>query len=141
MAIPRRIFGGDFESWSPIADPGPQRPNGAEVEFTVRDLPGEPPAVRALHDGLLDALAPAGALRYTPNAEEVSEARWVDQAELAGMMDDTDNCRFSPWFSAFYKQNWVKQWWENLDQLQKFKDIGTEIHPVSPINNSLSYSA
>jgi len=56
------------------------------------------------------------------------------------MMDDSANYRFSPWFNAFYKQNWVKLWWENLDRLQKFKDIETEIHPVSPINNSLPYN-
>ncbi len=37
---------------------GIARPNGAHAELTVRDLAGEPPAVRALHDGLLDALAP-----------------------------------------------------------------------------------
>ena len=38
-------------------------------------LAGEPPAVRALHDGLLDALAPRpDALRFTPDAEEAVEA-------------------------------------------------------------------
>ena len=30
------------------------------MELTVQELDGEPPTVRALHDGLLDALAPPG---------------------------------------------------------------------------------
>ena len=50
------------------------RPAGADVELTVRDLSGEPPAVRALHDGLLDALAPAGTLRFTPDAADAVAA-------------------------------------------------------------------
>jgi hypothetical protein len=37
------------------------RPDGDRAELTVRELAGEPPAVRALHDELLDALAPRGA--------------------------------------------------------------------------------
>jgi hypothetical protein len=65
------------------------RPNGAEVEFTVRDLPGEPPAVRALHDGLLDALAPAGALRFTPNAEEAVDAVRSGRAVAAYLLPPT----------------------------------------------------
>lgn len=50
------------------------RPNGSSPELTVRDLEGEPPAVRALHAGLLDALAPPGSLRFTPDPEEAVAA-------------------------------------------------------------------
>ena len=50
------------------------RPNGANVELTVLELAGEPPAVRALHDGLLDALAPPGSLRFTPDPAEAVAA-------------------------------------------------------------------
>lgn len=46
----------------------------AGVELSVMELAGEPPAVRALHEGLLDALAPAHALRFTPDAVEAVEA-------------------------------------------------------------------
>jgi uncharacterized protein (DUF1015 family) len=49
-------------------------PNGANPELSVLDLEGEPPAVRALHDGLLDALAPPGALIFTPDPGEAVEA-------------------------------------------------------------------
>ncbi len=65
------------------------RPNGSEVELTVRDLPGEPPAVRALHEGLLDALAPAGALRFTPNADEAVEAVRSGRAVAAYLLPPT----------------------------------------------------
>lgn len=50
------------------------RPDGAHVELTVQDLSGEPPAVRALHDGLLDAIAPPGTLRFTPDVAEAVAA-------------------------------------------------------------------
>ena len=50
------------------------RPGGADVELSVRDLGGEPPAVRALHDGLLDAIAPPGSLRFTPDAADAVAA-------------------------------------------------------------------
>ena len=65
------------------------RPNGSEVELTVRDLAGEPPAVRALHDGLLDALAPDGALRFTPNADEAVEAVRSGRAVAAYLLPPT----------------------------------------------------
>jgi uncharacterized protein (DUF1015 family) len=65
------------------------RPNGSEPELSVRDLAGEPPAVRALHDGLLDALAPAGALRFTPNADEAVEAVRSGRAVAAYLLPPT----------------------------------------------------
>jgi uncharacterized protein (DUF1015 family) len=65
------------------------RSKGSELEFSVRDLAGEPPAVRALHDGLLDALAPAGALRFTPNAEEAVDAVRSGRAVAAYLLPPT----------------------------------------------------
>jgi uncharacterized protein (DUF1015 family) len=65
------------------------RPNGSEAEITVRDLAGEPPAVRALHDGLLDALAPAEALRFTPSADEAVEAVRSGRAVAAYLLPPT----------------------------------------------------
>jgi uncharacterized protein (DUF1015 family) len=61
-----------------LSDEGPRigvvRPDGAHAELTVWDLAGDPPAVRALHDELLDAIAPPGSLRFTPDAAEALSA-------------------------------------------------------------------
>jgi uncharacterized protein (DUF1015 family) len=65
------------------------RPNGASAELTVRDLAGEPPAVRALHDGLLDALAPPGALRFTPDPAEAVAAVEGGEAVAAYLLPPT----------------------------------------------------
>lgn len=65
------------------------RPIRGGVELTVRDLPGEPPAVRALHDGLLDALAPPGALRFTPDPEEAVAAVEGGEAVAAYLLPPT----------------------------------------------------
>ena len=65
------------------------RPNGAEAQLTVRDLAGEPPAVRALHDGLLDALAPPGALRFTPDPREAVAAVEGGEAVAAYLLPPT----------------------------------------------------
>ena len=65
------------------------RPDGAGAELTVRDLAGEPPAVRALHDGLLDALAPPGALRFTPDPHEAVAAVEGGQAVAAYLLPPT----------------------------------------------------
>jgi uncharacterized protein (DUF1015 family) len=49
---------------------------GGDVSYRVRSLDGETPAVRALHHGLLDELAPAGSLRYLHDAARaVAELR------------------------------------------------------------------
>jgi hypothetical protein len=65
------------------------RPDGADVELTVRDLSGEPPAVRALHDGLLDAIAPPGTLRFTPDAAEAVAAVKDGEAVAAYLLPPT----------------------------------------------------
>lgn len=65
------------------------RPNGARAELTVRDLAGEPPAVRALHDGLLDSLAPPGALRFTPDPGEAVAAVEGGEAVAAYLLPPT----------------------------------------------------
>lgn len=65
------------------------RPNGASAELSVRDLAGEPPAVRALHDGLLDALAPPSALRFTPDPAEAVAAVEGGEAVAAYLLPPT----------------------------------------------------
>jgi uncharacterized protein (DUF1015 family) len=64
-------------------------PHGADVELTVRDLGGEPPAVRALHDGLLDAIAPPGTLRFTPEASEAVAAVRSGEAVASYLLPPT----------------------------------------------------
>ncbi|MGZ5295988.1 MAG: DUF1015 family protein [Actinomycetota bacterium] len=64
-------------------------PNGAHAGLTVRDLAGEPPAVRALHDGFLDALAPPGALRFTPHPGEAVAAVESREAVAAYLLPPT----------------------------------------------------
>ncbi len=65
------------------------RPNASTPELTVRDLEGEPPAVRALHAGLLDALAPLGALRFTPDPREAVAAVEIGGAIAAYLLPPT----------------------------------------------------
>jgi uncharacterized protein (DUF1015 family) len=59
------------------------------VELRVATLTGEPPAVRALHDGLLDAIASADALRFTPDASEAFEAVRSGNAVAAYLLPPT----------------------------------------------------
>ncbi len=63
------------------------------VELRVTTLPGEPPAVRALHDGLLDSLASADALRFTPDASEAVEAVRSGGAVAAYLLPPTTTDR------------------------------------------------
>jgi hypothetical protein len=65
------------------------RPNGTRAELTVKDLAGEPPAVRALHDGLLDALAPPGSLRFTPDPREAVATVEAGEAVAAYLLPAT----------------------------------------------------
>jgi hypothetical protein len=65
------------------------RPAGATPELTVRDLAGEPPAVRALHDELLDPLVPPGGLRFTPDAVEAVAAVGSGGAVAAYLLPPT----------------------------------------------------
>lgn len=65
------------------------RPNGTAPEITVRELAGEPPAVRALHHGLLDALAAPGSLRFTPDPAEAVAAVESGRAVAAYLLPPT----------------------------------------------------
>jgi uncharacterized protein (DUF1015 family) len=64
-------------------------PGGTDVGISVMSLHGEPPAVRALHDGLLDAIAPPGSLRFTPDAHEAVEAVRTGGAVAAYLLPPT----------------------------------------------------
>jgi uncharacterized protein (DUF1015 family) len=59
------------------------------VDLSVVSLEGEPPTVRALHMGLLDAIAPAGSLRFTPDPEEAVEAVGNGEAIAAYLLPPT----------------------------------------------------
>lgn len=59
------------------------------VAYRVRALHGEPPTVRALHDELLDELAPPGSLRYVPDATEAVAALDRDGAIAVYLLPPT----------------------------------------------------
>jgi uncharacterized protein (DUF1015 family) len=59
------------------------------VEFTVRDLDGEPPAVRALHHAVLDAIAAPGWLRFTPDVDEAVAAVRSGEAVASYLLPPT----------------------------------------------------
>jgi uncharacterized protein (DUF1015 family) len=65
------------------------RPTDRGVELRVATLTGEPPAVRALHDGLLDAVASPDALRFTPDVSEAVEAVRSGNAIAAYLLPPT----------------------------------------------------
>jgi uncharacterized protein (DUF1015 family) len=68
---------------------GVARPTARGVELRVATLTGEPPAVRALHDGLLDEIASVDALRFTPDATEAVEAVRSGHAVAAYLLPPT----------------------------------------------------
>jgi uncharacterized protein (DUF1015 family) len=90
---PGRAVGDLTELLAALSDDDPRvgivRPDGADVQLTVRDIGGEPPAVRALHDGLLDAIAPPGTLRFTPDAAEAVAAVKSGEAVAAYLLPPT----------------------------------------------------
>lgn len=65
------------------------RAGPADVELTVEQLTGEPPTVRALHDGLLDAIASAGTLRFTPEPAAAVAAVRNSEAVAAYLLPPT----------------------------------------------------
>ncbi len=77
------------------------RPTGeADAELTLRDLTGEPPAVRALHDDLLDALVSSDGLRYTPDPHEAVTAVASGEAIAAYLLPPTTPDRSGRWSNA-----------------------------------------
>jgi hypothetical protein len=64
-------------------------PGDTDVRLSVMSLHGEPPAVRALHEGLLDAIAAPGSLRFTPDALEAVEAVRTEGAIAAYLLPPT----------------------------------------------------
>jgi isopentenyl-diphosphate delta-isomerase len=66
-----------------------------------------------------------------PNPEEVSEVRYVTQAELAQMMDPASGLRWSPWFRIIAK-TFLDTWWRDLDNAlstDKHADYG-RVHSI-----------
>jgi uncharacterized protein (DUF1015 family) len=61
---------------------GSARREGDDVVYRVARLDGAPPAVRALHDLVLDGTAPDGSLRFVPDAG-AADAAVVDEGALA----------------------------------------------------------
>lgn len=61
---------------------GSARREGDDVVYRVATLGGEPPAVRVLHETILDTRAPDGSLRFTPDAG-AADAAVVDEGALA----------------------------------------------------------
>lgn len=59
------------------------------MEFRLTTLTGEPPAVRALHDGVLDAIASTHVLRFTPDASKAVEAVRSGNAVAAYLLPPT----------------------------------------------------
>lgn len=64
-----------------------------DTVFRIRRLEGEPPTVRALHDHVLDQLAPAGSLRYTPDASDAVASLHRDDAVAAYLLPPTTSDR------------------------------------------------
>ena len=68
---------------------GIARPTDRGVELRVATLTGEPPAVRALQDGLLATITSADALQFTPDASEAVEAVRGGHAVAAYLLPPT----------------------------------------------------
>ncbi|XP_012275985.1 isopentenyl-diphosphate Delta-isomerase 1 isoform X2 [Orussus abietinus] len=57
-----------------------------------------------------------------PNPDEVSEIRWVSRASLSDFVKI--NSPLSPWFQLVLNHK-LLTWWDNLDDLYKFRDHET----------------
>jgi uncharacterized protein (DUF1015 family) len=68
---------------------GTARRVGGAIEYRVHALEGEPPTVRALHNELLDRIAPGDELRFTHEAEEADRAVREDRAAAAYFLPRT----------------------------------------------------
>ena len=60
-----------------------------DIEVRVVHLEGEPPAVRALHEELIDPALPPNAFSYTPDAEEAAAAVRTRKATAAYLLPPT----------------------------------------------------
>ena len=69
------------------------RAGGSRADLRLLELRGEPPAVRAIHDELLDRLVPTDALRFTPDAHEALEAVGQGRATAAYLLPPTTTDR------------------------------------------------
>jgi len=64
-----------------------------------------------------------------PNAGEVSEVRWIKNADLTQEIAKLD-APLTPWFRLILTSGRLKMWWDNLDRLKKFEDYNT-IHRLN----------
>ncbi|KAE9556300.1 hypothetical protein FO519_000483 [Halicephalobus sp. NKZ332] len=55
------------------------------------------------------------------NPDEVSATKFVNKNALFSMFDFHPES-FSPWFALMYKKGWLDRWWDNLDDLSKFRN-------------------
>jgi hypothetical protein len=59
------------------------------LAYRLVQLPGNPPAVQALHEALLDGRIPVEALRYTPDAVAAASAVREGEAVAAYLLPPT----------------------------------------------------
>lgn len=65
------------------------RTKGGGVGYRVHRLVGDPPTVRALHDQVLDHIAPDDGLRFTHDAEDADEVVRTGHATVAYLLPPT----------------------------------------------------
>lgn len=67
-------------------------------------------------------------LPLSPNPNEVSGHRYVDQEELKQLLEDADQgkVKITPWFKLICDK-FLFKWWDSLDDLSKFVDV-SKIH-------------
>lgn len=65
-------------------------------------------------------------LPVSPNPNEVSSTRYVDQEELKQLLEDGDQgtVKITPWFKLICNK-FLFEWWNNLSDLSKFIDVST----------------
>jgi isopentenyl-diphosphate Delta-isomerase len=67
--------------------------------------------------GLQSSDSKGGELQLRPNSEEISDTRYVDQAELAKMMAPESGLKWSPWFRYIATHpDLLPKWWGNLEK-------------------------
>jgi len=85
------------------ADPGPAEAAAA----------GKPVSPWGEHELDYLLVGRAAALELRPNAEEVSETRWVTREELAAMLAPASGLSWSPWFRIIATR-FLPAWWVRL---------------------------